>query len=487
MSAARIEWALLQQLGGHAVSLAMFLILAALLRPEDFGVVGMASVWVGLLTAFAEGGLGAALVQRETVRPEHVSTTFAINLAIGGLLSLVAIGLAYPAAWFYRTPAVAPVMAVLAAGFVLRGFGLTQAALAQRELNFRALAVRDLLANALGGGVGIALAVSGYGVWSLVAATLISAAASTVLLWRMVPWRPRWREVSRAAAAELWPYGSRILGFNLFKTFAQNTDRLVIGVLLGAHAVGLYTFAARLVIVPASVLAGAFGVYVFPRVARLQADAAAVRELYRRVTAVLAMMLIPTLVAAALLAPVLVPLLGPEWRDAVPLVQVLTVAGLMQAIFPVAGQLMKGLARPGWLLVWSVGFAALTLLALVIGALWGVGGMAAAFSLAHLLGLPIIIHLTNRLVRVGVWDTLRPLLLPLLASLPLAAAILLVRQVATPAGTLVLGLAVIAGGLMYLATLERLSPGAIAMVRDRWRPRPAAGGASGVASGGEAR
>jgi O-antigen/teichoic acid export membrane protein len=486
MSAARIEWALIQQLGGQAVTVGLFLVLAMLLPPKDFGLLGMASVWVSVLAAFAESGLGTALVQRQTVRPEHLSTTFAINLGVGALLTVVALALAYPAAWFYRTPGVAGVMAALSVGFVIRAFGLTQAALAQRELNFRALAVRDLVANAIGGVVGIGLALDGRGVWSLVAATLTTAAVGTALLWRMQRWRPSWRAVSRAAAAELWPYGSRILGFNLFKAFAQNTDRLTIGFFLGPHAVGLYTFAARLVIVPASTLAGAFGTYVFPRVARLQEDREAVRNLYRRAAAAVSTLLAPALVAVAALAPAVVPRIGEDWRGAIPVVQVLTIAALMQAVFPLAGQVMKGLDRPGWLLSWSIGFTVLTIVALGGGAPWGVVGMASGFSLAHLIGLPVVVNLTHRLIGTGLADTLGTLLRPLLASVPLAVAIVVAGRVSSPGSQMLLvPLAVAVGGLAYFVAIERLSPDSIAMIRDRWRIRPGTG-PSGVASREEA-
>ena len=487
MSGTRIEWALVQQLGGQAVSVGLFLVIAMLLPPGDFGLLGMASVWVGMLAAFAESGLGTALVQRQTIRPDHLSTTFAVNLAVGLLLTLATLALAYPAAWFYRTPAVAPVMASLSLGFAVRALGLTQLSLAQRELNFRALAVRDLAANAIGGLVGVAMALEGQGVWSLVAATLTTALVGTALLWRMVPWRPTRRGISRLAAAELWPYGSRILGFNLFKAFAQNTDRLTIGFFLGAHAVGLYTLAARLVIVPASTLAGAFGAYVFPKVARLQLDPIAVRILYQRVAAAVATLLIPGLVAMATLAPTIIPLIGDQWRDAVPIVQLLTVAALMQAVFPLAGQLLKGLDRAGWLLAWSIGFTALTVAGLAAGLPWGLPGMAAGFGLAHLAGLPVIVGVTRRLIDIGWAATVLTMLRPLLASVPLGVAVVLTQRWVGPGRLLpVLALALGVGLVAYVVLIERISPESVAMIRDRWRTRPEQTGASGVASGTEA-
>ena len=142
-------------------------------------------------------------------------------MVVGAALTILGIALSWPAAVYFKAPALQPVMAWLSVGFLLRAFGLTQAALAQRELKFRALAIRDLTANILGGVVGIGLALAGYGVWSLVIMTLVSALLETVLLWSLAHWRPRRFEISREATADLWPYSSRMLSFNLFKAFAQ--------------------------------------------------------------------------------------------------------------------------------------------------------------------------------------------------------------------------------------------------------------------------
>ena len=167
-------WSVVQQIGGQVATLIVYFALAALLPPRDFGLVGMAGAWLAVLNTFCETGFGAALIQRDQVRGEHLSSTFAVNLAMGAALTLLGIVLSYPAARFFSTPDLQPVMAVLSLAFLMRAFGLTQVALAQRELRFRALAVRDVSANVLGGSAGLALALAGYGVWSLVGMTLVN-------------------------------------------------------------------------------------------------------------------------------------------------------------------------------------------------------------------------------------------------------------------------------------------------------------------------
>jgi O-antigen/teichoic acid export membrane protein len=462
-------WAVLQQVGGQAVNLINFLLLAAILRPGEFGVLGMAMAWLAILAAFAESGFGAAVVQRAELEPEHLTTTFGITLAIGILLGLLGAALSWPAALVFRTPELQPVMAALSLGFPIRAVSLTHAALAQRELRFRALAGRDIASSVVGGIVSVILALRGYGVWSLVALSLVSAIMDTVLLWRITTWRPRLGEWSLRHAHELWPYSSRMLGFSLFKAAAQNADRFVIGLRLGPADVGLYVFAWRVVVYPVNTVVGAIGQWLFSVLARAQADAAQVRRQYLYATAAVTALVTPGLVALALLAPTLVPLLGEKWRPAITVVQVLTVVALAQAVFSPAGQVMKGLDRPGWLLGWSIGVTAFTSLGLLVGAGWGVVGAAVGFALAHLIGIPVVIHLTRRLVTLRPTDFSRYWGPSAAASLCLGLLIWLARQ--TRLATTALGAvaALVLGLAGYGLALGWFSPALVRAVRYRLR------------------
>jgi O-antigen/teichoic acid export membrane protein len=470
-----VIWSVLQQVGGQAATMLVFFALAALLPPSDFGLIGMAAAWLALLSAFGETGFGAAIIQREHLRKEHLSSTFGINLAMGALLTLVGVGLSWPAAVYFRTPALQPVMAVLSAGFVVRAFGLTQAALAQRELRFRSLAIRDLVASVAGGCAGLALAFAGYGVWSLVAMSLVNALLGTFLLWQLAHWRPRVAEISREAAGELWPYSSRVLGFNMFKAFAQNTDRLIIGPLLGVHAVGVYTFASKVAIFPVTIFVGALGAYLFPRVARIQGDRAGVGAIYRKVMIAVLNVVLPGLAVVVVLTPAVVPLLGERWREAAPVIQVLAVAALAQAVIAPVGQLMKGLGRPGWLVLWSIGFTAVTSLALWIGVPWGLLGTSVGYVLAHVAALPVILWIGWRLTGLGPVRLVAISWRPLVAAAALGAGLnFAVRHMGAwsrPA----LAVGALAAGAVYLVVLARLNPEFTGLVvRELEKLRPAA-------------
>ena len=175
------------------------------------------------------------------------SSTFAVNLAVGAALTLLGITLSYPASRFFSTPELQPVMAVLSLRVPGARRRSTQVALAQRELRFRALAVRDVSANVLGGATGLALALAGYGVWSLVGMTLVNGFVATAMVWRWGQWG-----LGSLVSVRPWAAGLQLphAGIQPIQGIRQNIDRTIIGRLLGVHALGLYAFTSKSVIYP---------------------------------------------------------------------------------------------------------------------------------------------------------------------------------------------------------------------------------------------
>lgn len=461
-------WSLIQQIGGQGASLVVFAILVTVLGPYEIGLVATATTWINILSAFTEMGLGAAIVQRSDIQPSHRSTTFGMNVVVGALLTGIGVLLSWPAALFFRSPEVQPVMAVLSVNFLIRAFGVTQSAVAQRELNFRALATRDLVATIASGALGIAMAVSGYGVWSLVVMTIFGAFINVALLWSLTSWRPRYSEMSITAAKDLLPYSSRMLGFNLFKGVVQNVDRLVIGHLLGPSALGVYTFAYRLLFTPVKALIAATDLYVFPRAARLGADLPAVRDVYLRLNQAALSAVIPGMVVASLLAPVLIPpVFGQQWEPAARIIPILAIGVVLQAMFSPVGQLMKALGRPGWLLLWSVFFSGLIVLVMWVGTSRGLVGGTVGFVVAHMLGFPGVLWILNRLVGIRFAEFLRRLV-PLFAAGAAMGITVFVVLAITPGPAWFRSLVATTTAIAaYIRLLVWLEPALVDMLRER--------------------
>jgi O-antigen/teichoic acid export membrane protein len=463
-----LEWSFVQQIGRQVSSYAVFAALALLLPARDFGVVAMAWTWLAFMTLFGDLAFGVALIQRPTVESRHLSSVFALNCVLGVLLTATGVAASGLFARFYRTPEVEPVAAALSLSFLLNGLVFTQTALAQREFRFRQLAVRDITASVAGGVAGVALAYAGFGVWSLVAQALTVNAIGTLMLWSVSSWRPRFSEASWSTIHELWPYSSRILSSNILKFFAQNTDRVLIGYLLGPVVLGVYAFAVKIVLTPVSTVSAAFGGYLFPAFAEAQADPALVRAMYVHYCKAIASLTLPALVLAWLLAPSLVPMIfGQRWAAAVPLIQGLTIVAAAQSFFGPVGELMKALARPAWLFRWSLFFTALTAAALAIGSRWGAVGSVAGLACAYLLGLPVVYAVARRLIGIDLRTMGAALRASVLGSAALGLgtwALLHLQPVPSLAGLMLAGLL---GTALYVAVLHRLDPGIFAGFRHR--------------------
>lgn len=432
-------WSVVQVFGKQTLIGLTVFVLAFYLTPTDFGVVGMALAWIVFIQTFAEIGFGAAIIQRQDlVSPErYFSTLFFVNLALGVALTVVGFAFSWLCALFFGTPAVQPVMAALSVTFLINALTITQVTLAQKELRFRDLARRDIIAALTSGVVGILAAREGWGAWSLVAQSLSQSAVAALLLWKMTPWVPRLSEYSQEHLRELWPYSSQIFAFNIFKYFAQNTDKLIIGAIMGAGPLGIYTFATRLVFTPVNTLLGAVGVYLFPKYSLMQNDLQAVRTSYLLLMKGVNVVVAPFLALCAVLSgPFVETIWGQKWLPAVSVIQVLCVLALIQTQIVAIGQLLKALNRPTWLLRWSVFITIAIALLVTFGTIYGLEGVSAGLVAAYMIGLPVVTWMLLTLLRLK-----------------------LVQLVSTIAWPLVCGTLV--GGLVYITLpIRLLSPAA---------------------------
>lgn len=385
-------WSLVQTVGQQGVTFIIMSLLARLLSPADFGILAMANVWLLFIQVLSELGFGAALIQKRQVTDEYCSSVFFVNVGMGLILTLAGWGLSGPCALFFSNPRVQPVMAALSVGVLINSFSLTQVAINQKRLNFKALALRDVSAVVLGGVLGVTAAVGGLGVWSLVVQSLTTNLLRAIVIWRLSEWRPHVREFSVAHVRELWGYGSQIFAFNVFKFFAQNADKLVIGHLLGAAALGLYSFAFTIVVQPVAILVGAIGVYLFPRFSLLQDESqrGQLKGIYALTTKAISVLTAPWLLFIALTASPLVHLAwGGKWGAAVPLMRVFCGMAFLIAFVSPTGQIMKALNRPSWLFIYSVFVTGLGVVFIVMGIkLLGIVGAAYGITLAYFVCLP---------------------------------------------------------------------------------------------------
>lgn len=423
-----LRWKLLSQVAGQLSRTVVGIILAHLLTPSQFGLAAMALVFTGLTTIFTDLSLGAALVQRPRITEEDRSTVFWTSLTAGCIVTAIWVGLSPLVARFFSNAAVEPLFAATAASALLYGFASTQIALLTRELNFRSLELREIGATLIGGVGAVALAVAGAGAWAIVGQNLFVAGASAVLVWRLSTWRPR-LIYSGESLRTLGAFGVKTLGAKLLSYANLNADNLLVGRFLGSVPLGVYAIAYNVMFLPATRIAEPLQQVLFPAFARLQDDHAALRRAWIRGMQLVAAVNAPAFLGMVVVAPDFVPVvLGSKWTPAVPVLQLLCLAGVAQSVQTLNWSVLQAVGDSGRLLRFMIFSTVLTVGAFVAGLQWGVVGVAGLYAAAR------------ALVAVAyAWTTARRVGLPLLVwwkgvariaalVIPMALGVYLVRS-----------------------------------------------------------
>jgi O-antigen/teichoic acid export membrane protein len=431
-------------------------ILARLLVPRDFGLASMALLFVGVASVFTDLSFGQALIARREISERDRSTAFWTTLAAGALCCGGGVAAAPLVADFFSTPAVRPLFAVTSILFLITSFSSTQIALLTRDLRFRSLQLREMAGTVLGGVVGIVLAFAGLGAWAIVVQALTAEGVSLVLVWRFSSWRPSatWSAESfrRLGGFAGKTSGARVLGYvNL------NADNFLIARFLGASPLGVYSVAYNVMFAPLARLAAPIQQVLFPAFARIAADRPRAGGAWLRGSRIVAAITVPAFVGLAVVAPDFVPVvLGHRWHKAIPVLQLLCIAGLAQTLQTLNHSMLQALDRAGALLAFMIFSATLTVSAFAIGLHWGVVGVAAGFAVARTTVLPVYTTIVSRAAETRVLafvGAVRPVLEVSAAMGALALGLRLGLEHAGVAAGLRLAAVVAFGAAAYLAFL----------------------------------
>jgi O-antigen/teichoic acid export membrane protein len=322
----------------------ILVVLARLVTPEEFGVVGAALVVVGFSHILSQLGVGPAIVQRHALAEEDLRVGFTLSMLLGLLLAVIIYLSAPQVARFFRMEDLTGVLRVLAPVFLIGGAGLVAEALLQREMNFRAIAGVSVVSDVLGYGVvGIGLAWHGWGVWALVGAHLGQTATKTIalLMIRRHPVRP---SLNPRICRELTWFGTGLSIGRFGAYVATQGDNLIVGRLLGAVALGIYGRAYQFVVMPVNAIGGVLEKVLFPAMAEIQADLPRLSMVYRRGTALVALVTLPLSGVLAVLAPEIIGvLLGSAWLDVVAPFRILTLTIFIRAAYKLSNPLAKAM------------------------------------------------------------------------------------------------------------------------------------------------
>lgn len=477
-----VSWSVVAVGGQQGLTALLSFVLALLVGPEAFGTIAIAMVYVVFVQLLVRQGMIQTLVQRRDLDDTHVDSAFWMVVAGSLVLSGLSIAASGPLASLNDLPALRAVIIWLSPLVLLQGLSVVQEALLRRRMAFRSLALRTLTSVGVGGVVGIGLASAGAGVWALVGQQLTMATAAIVVLWHASGWRPRLR-FSALHARELLGFSAGSALGSLGNFASSRADALLIGVLLGPIAVGLYRLAARLTEIVTDVFTRSIQQVALPELSRLQGDAERFRARTLDVVRLTSVVTIPLLGVLAAGSTPLFELLGDDWAPATTALQVLCAVTAVRSVMLVNAAVVLAAGRPflNAAHAWCAGVASVT--AFLSAGLMvrdaPIAEQVLAVALARLaaqalVALPTQLYLLRRVVGLPLGDLSRQVLPAALAgAAAMAAGTALLEQgwigslpaLARFAWTV--GAALVAGALVLVASERRTIAAALAPLRMR--------------------
>ena len=369
-------WSAFQKGGSIVVGFVSSVVLARLLTPEDYGLIGMLAIFIAVSEVFINGGFGSALIQKKRPTDEDYSTFFIWNLTISVFLYGVLFLCAPCIARFYNQEILCSILRINGLVLIINAISLVQTYQLRKQLNFKKLGTIEVSVAALSLIVGIYFAWKGYGVWALVIQHLFGGVLKTLLFWLTSKWRPMLK-FSVQSFKELFGFGGFILLSNLVNTFCNNIQGLLIGKFYNPATMGYYSKAKSTEELSASFISQVIDQVAYPVLAEAQNDNAYMIRMLKKFIGVLAFLTFPIMLLLILLAkPVFVVLYSDRWLPSVPYFQILCLAGIATCLQGITYYAIAAIGKSKTMFMWSLVKRGLGLCFIVGGlAIWGIKGL----------------------------------------------------------------------------------------------------------------
>lgn len=397
-------WSSIGQFVSLGVSFLSNIVLARLLTPDDFGCVGMLTIFLALSYAFINGGFGMALIQKKDATDIDYTTIFYWNLIVSILFVTVLYFSAPVIADFYGLPKLCKLLRVMSLDLIIVALSIVPTNQLKKELKFKQLASRTIVSTIVSTSITIYLAYIGWGVWSIVAHQLMKSGIILIMLWSMTSWRPKFI-FSFASLKELFGFGSMMLLSNLLNTLYTNINGLLIGKVFSATQLGYYSQARKLEEVPSMSLSSVINEVSFSAFSSIQEQKEKLLMGVRNNVNSVAFFCFPMFFLLILIAPTLIVLLfGSKWEPSVPMFQILCFGSMLYTLNSIYESAIKAIGKG------KVYFATFTLnravglLMILVGMKWGLNSMLIGMAIASYFALAVNMIVDKKILNYSFKD-----------------------------------------------------------------------------------
>lgn len=417
-------------------------VMARLLTPVDYGKVAMVTAITGFAAVFKDLGLSTATIQREKITHAQLSTLFWVNVGFGALVMVVAIALSPLVAWFYHTPELSLIMMALSVTFLLGGLAVQHQAILTRQMRFTAASIVNVASVVAGIAAGVICAFLGMHYWAIVIGYIANALVTAVGMWMAAKWRPG-LPVRGCGIKSMLGFGAHISSFNIVNYFSRNADNVLVGRFAGAAALGMYSRAYQLLLLPIANLRNPLNSVALPTLSRLVDEPERYRSHYQHFIGSLAFISMPMVACMYVYSTAIISIvLGSRWLVASELFRVLAISAFVQPVVSTRGTVMLSTGQGGRLMIWGLANAIATVIGFAIGVHWGAIGVAISYAVVNYALLLPGIWYTTKGTPVTTPDFFAVMWKPALTSIGAGAVCMLLpgrQQGFAAVGTLLIG------------------------------------------------
>lgn len=447
------------QFGQFIVSI----VLARILLPEDFGVIGMLTIFIALSQTFVESGLGTGLIQRQDRTDIDFSTVFVFNLAVSSFFYALLFFSAPYISTFFQQSQLIDLLRVLGLILIFNAFAVVQRTKLTIAIDFKSIAKSNVIGMIIGGICGVVTAINGYGVWSLVIQNLTGTFATSLSLWFLGNWAPS-VNFSKKSFRSLFGYGSKLLMAGLYAQILNNIYMICLGKFYLPASLGYYTRAKSFADLSAGIIVSVIQQATFPILTTVQNDIERLVSIYRRMIRMSAFFIIPLMTLIALLAkPIVILLLTEKWISLIPFLQWIVFARIFFPMSAINMNLLNAVGRSDLFLKVDLSKLPLTILALIITIPLGLKAIIIGHVITSALSFLINAYLPGKFYGYGAIEQLKDMIPVFIATIgmtiPVFVMLFFINNL-----VIQLFLGCIIGGVTYLSIcrvlkLEELEEG----------------------------
>lgn len=416
-------WSFVERLSSQVVSFGIGIILARLLDPYDYGVIGLTAIFIALSNVFIDAGFANALIRNQHRTEKDLSTAFYFNVVIGVLVySLFWTSTPLIANWF-KEPLLIPLLKIVGLNVVLNSLCIVQTAILTAKLNIRLQTIINLSAQIPAGVIAVLMAYRGMGVYSLAMQTVLSSLIKVVLFWIFAKWFPKER-FSKGAFLELWNFGSKLLGANLIGTLFSQIYTVIIGKYVGKKELGYFSKANGLCTNVDGVTSGIVQKVALPVLARYQGDEDELTKKFRTIMRLLVMMIAPMTAILCFSSDEIVILLWTEkWLYCSLLFKVLIVGIMFGPLGQMSLSLMQTVGKTSMILKLEMPKKVLYCIYIIIGFQYGVLGLAVAQVFINISGSLVNMWATKKILPYSYWGQIKDIVRYMILAFGIAAVV----------------------------------------------------------------